>query len=328
LVRIPRPKLGSLPMLWKEVWVEGQLRFGWFGRILVALVVGLGFVPLFIIFYILFVDEVHSIRHYPRLWDELGKSVNIWVRWLNAIISSLMLVGVAVRAAGAVGSERDRDTLVSLMTTPLTTPEIFWAKWTGSLLSVRLFAVWLGIVWAIGLATGAIGLLAIPMQAIAWVLPAMFLAGLGLYCSAACKTTLRATTWSIVGTLFALGGHWVCMGMGCFMPLAAMSVRERNFEWLLQLEAGLTPPFVFAVVPYRELSDFRFHRSGEFVAMVVLAQVGWIVGAAMVGRLAHEKFRQLTNRVEWTGWRPRALLPVETDDLPMVLPVEDDTVTR
>lgn len=324
LIRIPRPKLGHLPMLWKEVWIEGKLRFGWFGRILVALVVGLGFVPLFIIFYVLFWDDYYSARNYAMLWDRLGEGVNVWVRWLNAIISSLMLVGVAVRAAGAVGGERDRDTLVSLMTTPLTTAEIFWAKWAGALVSVRLFAVWLAVVWGIGLACGALGLMAIPMEAVAWFLPAAFLAGLGLYCSAACKTTLRATSWTIVATLFILGGHWVCMGMCCFMPLSAMNVRERQFEWIMQLEAGLTPPFVFGALPYRDIQDLGFRRESQFAALVTVAQGGWVFAALVAGHLAHEQFRRLTNRVDWSGWRPRPRPRVAVERLPEVLPADED----
>jgi ABC-type Na+ efflux pump permease subunit len=306
-------------MLWKEVWVEGGLKFGWFGRIIVALVIGVSFVPFVIMVYLLFLDEHVSSINYHHAWDKLGEGTNIWVRWMNVIISSLMLVGVAVRAAGTVGGERDRDTLVSLMTTPQTTAEIFWAKWAGSLASVRLFLVWLGVVWAIGLATGGVGLWAVPLEAVFWLLPAAFVAALGLYCSAVCKTSLRATTWSIVGTLFALGGHWVCTGMCCFMPLlAALSVSERNISWLAELEAGLSPPFVFGWLPYREVSDLRLWDR-QVPAMIVLAQVVWVVGAVAVSHRAHERFRELTNRVE--RFRPRRPLP--PNEPPLVLAMEE-----
>jgi ABC-type transport system involved in multi-copper enzyme maturation permease subunit len=298
VIRFRRPPVGRLPMLWKEVRVEGGLRFGWFGRILVGLVVGVSFVPFVIIVYLLFFDPYLSSINYHRAWDELGKELNVWVRVVNTIVSTLMLLGVAVRAAGAFGSERDRDTLVSLMTTPLTTLEIYWAKVAGSLLSVRLFLVWLGVVWAIGLGTGAVGILAVPLQVVLWLMPAAFVAALGLYCSALCKTTLRATTWAIAGTLFALGGHWVCLGMCCYAPLtAAFTHGDRGLEWLVDLQLGLTPPYVFAVVPYRELSDLR-PGDAKAPALIAAAQVIWLVAAAVVGHLAHEKFRQLTNRQE------------------------------
>src|SRR5204863_319950 len=82
--------------------------------------------------------------------------------------------------------------------TPLSTQEILWGKWWGSLLSVRLFVLWLGTAWAVGLVTGAVNLLAVVLEALTWLAPAAFLAALGLYFSAACKTTLRATTWTLL----------------------------------------------------------------------------------------------------------------------------------
>ncbi len=234
--------------------------------------------------------------NYHHAWTKLGEGVNVWVRVINPIVSSLMLLGVAVRAAGAFGGERDRDTLVSLMTTPLTTGEIVWAKWAGSLASVRLFLVWLGAVWAIGLVTGGVGILAVPAQVVFWLAPAAFVAALGLYCSAACKTTLRATTWAIVGTLMVLGGHWVCTGMCLFLPLEiAFSGSGLDLKWLVYLETALSPPAVFAILPYHELADWR-DADGVFRVMLVVGLVVWCVAAAVVGHLAHERFRQLTNR--------------------------------
>jgi ABC-type transport system involved in multi-copper enzyme maturation permease subunit len=318
LVRFRRPPVGRLPMVWKEVRVEGGLKFGWFGRILVALVVGISFVPFVIIVWILFLDPNTAPVNYPQAWDHLGDSVNVWVRSVNTAVSTLMLLGVAVRAAGSFGSERDRDTLTSLMTTTLTTGEIVWGKLFGSLTSVRMFVVWLGVVWAIGLVTGGVSPLAVPLEIAAWAIPAAFLAAFGLYCSAVFKTTLRAITWTVAGTLFAIGVHWVCVGMCCFMPLSAAGVHERSMTWLLELEAGLSPPFLFAWLPFQGKEHWPT-TDPEFPLMIFLAQVFWLVGALVVGHLAHEKFRQLTNRATMIHNRPRPSRPLP----PRVVPVED-----
>jgi ABC-type transport system involved in multi-copper enzyme maturation permease subunit len=298
LRRSRRPPVGRRPMLWKEVRIEGGLRFGWFGRILVALVVGISFVPFIIMVYLLFFDPSLGRINYTGAWRELGRDVNIWVRFASTPISVLMLFGVAVRAAGAFGSERDRDTLTSLMTTPLTTGEIVWAKFLGSLASVRLFWVWLGVIWAIGLITSGVGMFAVPLQIVAWLCPAAFMGALGLYFSAVCKTTLRAITWTILLSLFALGGHWVCMGMCCFAPLEAMGVHGQSMDWVYELEAGLSPPFLFAALPAQDISELFKDWYGEFPALTMLAQVIWLVAAAVVGHLAHDRFRRLTNRVD------------------------------
>jgi ABC-type transport system involved in multi-copper enzyme maturation permease subunit len=308
LVRIRRPKMGQLPMVWKEMWVEGGLKFGWLGRIFVGLVVGISFVPLIIIVYIAVVEG--------RSYRDPAEGINGWVRSINAIVSTLMLLGVAVRAAGSVGGERDRDTLTSLMTTPLTAGEIVWAKLVGSLASVRIFLIWLGLVWFIGIVTGAVSIFALPLNAIAWFCPATAIAAYGLFCSANCKTSLRATTWALLGTLFMLGGHWVCMGFGCFTPLALSGVSERSFEWLLEIEAGLSPPFMFGVIPFREVTEI-IPRNSEFPALTVVAQVFWLIFAAVVGRLAHDRFRWLTNRVD------RVRPPRRPPPPPVVVAVEE-----
>jgi len=302
-----RRPVGARPMLWKEIWVEGGLRFGWFGRILVALVVGVSFIPFVIMVYICFFDPNAPHSLVSNDWRQFGEGVNIWARAVNVVVSTLMLLGVAVRAAGAVGSERDRDTLTSLMTSPLTTAEIVLAKLVGSLTSVRLFLIWLGVVWAIGLGTYFIGRalgvvagvhwLAVPLQIVAWSCPAVFLSALGLYCSAACKTTLRAITWTVFGALVALGGHWVCVGMGCYLPLSVMNVRDRDFEWLVNLEAGLSPPFMFGAVPMSDPNDLFRPTNEAAVTLAIVAQVIWVIAAALVAHRAHVKFRRLTNRV-------------------------------
>jgi ABC-type transport system involved in multi-copper enzyme maturation permease subunit len=294
-----RPPVGERPMLWKEVRVEGGLRFGWLGRILVGLLVGVSFIPVVVIFYFMFFDAQNNLVYRINGWQEFGQSVNYWLRPVNAIISMLMLLGVAVRAAGSVSGERDRDTLVSLMGTPLSTQEILWGKWAGSLLSVRLFAVWLAAVWAVGLVTGAVSPPAVILEALAWLAPAAFMAAVGLYFSATSKTTLRATTWTLLTAVFAAGGHWLVMGMCCYLPLGLLMRSGQDMRYALYLEGAMSPPFVFGWLPYRELDHLKLDADNLFPGFVVLGLFLWCVAAAAVGYLAHERFRELTHRHEW-----------------------------
>ena len=120
-------------MVWKEVWVEGNVRFNRVGRFFIALLVLGSFAPVIIIAFALgavgrvdtvaeFAGAVYAgvVHHY----NQFGEGVNVWLRVMNTVVGTLMLLGVAARSAGAVGVERDRDTLTSLMTTPLTTQEM------------------------------------------------------------------------------------------------------------------------------------------------------------------------------------------------------------
>jgi ABC-type transport system involved in multi-copper enzyme maturation permease subunit len=294
-----RPPVGERPVFWKEVRVEGGLRFGWLGRILVGLLVGVSFVPMITMFYFKFFDMQNRFSYSSYKWQEFGQDVNnYWLRPVNVLVSVLMLLGVAVRAAAAVGGERDRDTLVSLMGTPLTTQEILWGKWWGSLLSVRLFVLWLGAAWAVGLVTGGVNLLAVVLQMLAWLAPAMFLASVGLYFSAASKTTLRATTWTLLTAVFALGGHWLVLFMCCYFPLFLVAHGPGDIQYAIHFELGLTPPAVFAWVPFREWNELNWFGDG-FPGFAVLGMFLWCVGAAAVGFVAHERFMLLTHRNAW-----------------------------
>src|SRR5205823_1535120 len=236
---VQRPPVGQRPMMWKEVRVEGNPRFGWFGYAFIILLVAASFVPAGMIFYQHAFNQWNEwIGLYGATWDAFGRDINVWLRIMNGIVGSLMLLAVAVRGASAVSSERDRDTLSSLLTTPLSTGEIVWAKWWGALLSVRTLLWWMGSMWAIGLLSGAVHIAALPLNVILWAAPAAFFAVLGLWYSTVFKTTLRATTWSLVTALLAGGAHWVCMAMCCFLPLSlvARGGPGTDFKWLLFFE--------------------------------------------------------------------------------------------
>src|SRR5262249_12465655 len=130
--------------------------------------------------------------------------VNLWARSLGALIACLMLVGVAVRAATAISGERDRQTLDSLLTTPLTSSAILFAKWLGSLASIRWGWLWLGLIWGLWAILGNLHPLAVPVMLAAWFVYAGFLALLGLWFSLISSTSVRATAGTLFSTL-ALG---------------------------------------------------------------------------------------------------------------------------
>ncbi|MFO0807887.1 MAG: ABC transporter permease subunit [Gemmataceae bacterium] len=302
-----RRPVGLTPMIWKEVWVEGNVRVGRLGGFLVGLLIAGGFVPVVLIAFFLgsvgmprvdtffeFVGAVFSgIVDHRR---QFGEQMNYWLRAMNAIIGTLMLLGVAARASGSVGVERDRDTLVSLMTTPLTTQQILWAKWLGSLASVRPLLWWLGPVWLITILAGGVNAAAVVLMAMAWMAPAAFFAAWGVYCSVTAATTLRSTTWGVMGALFFGGAHWICIGMCVYAPLAALAHTGDEMKWPAYIEAGLTPPAVFALVPFDELNRLDIGNDGLFPAFMVLGMVLWVTAAAIVGSLAHEQFARMTHR--------------------------------
>src|SRR6202011_4056052 len=96
----------------------------------------------------------HYLDNLQRRDPFFAREVNIWVRLAGTFVCCLTILGVAVRASTSIGNERDRQTLDSLLTSPMDSGTMLWAKFIGTLLSVRLAWVWLGLIWAIGVVTG------------------------------------------------------------------------------------------------------------------------------------------------------------------------------
>src|SRR5262249_55719034 len=124
-------------------------------------------------------------------------------------VGSLLLLGIAVRAANSISGERDRETLDSLLATPVDSRTVLLAKWWGSLLSVRKPVFWLLAVWVVAAATGGIHVLAAIELAVTWLVYAVFLASLGLYLSLVSRSALRATVATLLIALGISLGPWL-----------------------------------------------------------------------------------------------------------------------
>jgi ABC-type transport system involved in multi-copper enzyme maturation permease subunit len=220
-LRLPRPAPALWPMLWKELFVEPRLRLGRVGRVCVVVVILASLVPVWWF-------------HTGYSWSDSLVALDVWGRLLVTGGVCLALLGVAVHAAGSISGERERHTLDSLLTTPLTRGEILFAKWLGSILSVRRTGLILLAVWLVCTGVGGGRGVALLGCAVAWVVYAGCFAMVGLWFSVTCRSTRRATLWTL-GTLALLGlGHWA--------PRFFVGAPE-ELEWPHTIAVfGLTPP--------------------------------------------------------------------------------------
>jgi ABC-type transport system involved in multi-copper enzyme maturation permease subunit len=279
------------PMVWKEVHVEGKMKLGPVGRTGLNLLVALGFVPLGIMTYFFFLDNRNMS------WSNYQEGINVWVRCMNVPLSCLMLIAIAVRAAISISGERDKDTFVSLMTTPLEASEIVGGKFWGALASARALTLWLMIVWAIGLMTFSVSIAGLPIQLFALIPPACVAAAWGLFCSTWCRTTLRALMTSLLGMVFILGGHWLVTGFCCFLPMALARTGGDGMDYLAAFQIGGTPPVVFGFAPLSYDEDWWTQRDGPvYVTLAFVGLLTWLVVAVVVGRAALDRFAEQTNR--------------------------------
>jgi ABC-type transport system involved in multi-copper enzyme maturation permease subunit len=291
--RSRRPPVSSRrPMTWKEIWIEGRLRLGALAQVGLYLLVAMAFTPLGIAAYMHWFDPTAHMS-----WHDFQNFINIWVRVLNVALSCLILLGIAVRAAGSVGGERDRDTLVSLLTTTLTAGEMLAGKFWGALASVRGLALWLGAVWTVGLLSTSVSMLAMPMELFFLITPSIAAATIGLFFSVACPTSLRALMFTLGAMVFVLGGHWLATGMCCYAP-AGLTGFHMGVEYEVAFQTGMTPPAMFAMAPIA--SDDIWYTNQDNPTYVAVAFVGnacWLLVAGAAWMATYDRFARLTNRV-------------------------------
>jgi ABC-type transport system involved in multi-copper enzyme maturation permease subunit len=319
-----RPRIGAWPMLWKEVFVEGGLRLNWLGRVIALALVAASFVPVGFIVYE-FYERLTGVRggRYGGVsgaFDRLGRDMNDWVLSVGTIVACLGLLGVAVRAAGSISRERDRHTFDDLLTTPLDSSNILFAKWVGAVASARWVWVWLGVIWALALVTGGLSPFAVPFLGAAWVAYAAVAAVIGLWCSMTCRTTLRATVWTIFLALGVSVGHWLVMALFCYLPLDLVGEHPEGVRQLMRFQAGQTPPFALSWLAYENNGllglSVRRYRGGHDLDLTIYSLCGiacWAGLAVVLWQFASQRLRALTGRsavlLPERGYSPRLAQP-------------------
>jgi hypothetical protein len=168
-------------------------------------------------------------------------------------------------------------------------------------LSVRWAWLWLGLLWLLGLCTGGLHPLALPLLPLAWVIYAAGVASIGVWFSIVSRTTMRAMLWSLLTTIGVAAGHWLVTGICCYMPLAALAnVRNRELEIFLKIQAGQTVPFVLAWFGFRGDEFDHMMNNKEPIELTIFSFLGlacWAGGAWWVWRAAANRFRRVTGRV-------------------------------
>jgi ABC-type transport system involved in multi-copper enzyme maturation permease subunit len=320
-----RPGIGVNPMIWKELFVEPGLRLNIPGRFVVGCLILLSFVPLYFIFF------------ETRSWVDVPEVMNAWVRFAGAAVACMLLLAVAARACSSISIERDRQTLDALLTSPLTTNNILFAKLLGNVFCVRKGWIWLGLIYGLGLLSGGLHPLAVPLLLGAWFVYATVVSGIGLWFSLVCKTTLRATIWTLFTSAMAGVGHWL-IWMCCGPLLMFMGTPERDFEWLLRFQAGITPPATFGWAFSFPLEGYRWdYDDREMLKAIGFGIVGlifWTIVAAILWGVTSARFMMVTGRSPFrSGQSPgptrRPQPPAESDDLadvPEVLAVDEEAI--
>jgi ABC-type transport system involved in multi-copper enzyme maturation permease subunit len=303
--------LRDRPILWKEVAVEaGSLR-GLAGLLVNGCLLAVVALPvLHVIYY-------HGRAIATEPGSRLTDLINLWVRGASMLLGSLLLLQVAVRAAGSVSGEYGRKTLDGVLATTLENREILAGKWLGSIFGPRRPWLGLAVVWSIGLATGALHPLAPVCFVGAWLVYAAFVSALGLWASVANRSTHRATFWTLFLLAAAMLASW----------LAAFDVAGR---WLKEPEAvSLSPPLALGLLTFSPADVKIWAEPGSQWSFrgVVLGLAGWGLATAVLWAVTKVRFRVVTGREAVAEIkRATALIPTLTP-APTLIPTPNPTLS-
>jgi ABC-type transport system involved in multi-copper enzyme maturation permease subunit len=335
------PRVSGRPMLWKELYSEPLFRLGEAAQIIITT-----FIVLCLVFGAFVLISVVTVG---LMLGNMGQSMNRTVCIMGTAVATLMVLGTAVRAAGAISGERDRQTMDTLLTTPIENDSIVWSKWWGSVLGVRKAGYCLLILWAVGAGTGGLSPLALPLLLLALFVYLGFAGSLGLWFSLRCRTTLRATIWTIVTLAGVSLGHWVltffCSPLMYFaqptpapapgrIPTPGPNGEPRWTRLLSDVQAySLTPPATMVALAFSNeelaLDGSRNHGYGydeDFsnsnpllrVALGLVGIAAYGIAAIVLLLLTRARFTPLTGRLPLPGAVPRRPL----NEAPSTVPAE------
>ena len=154
---------------------------------------------------------------------------NEFLRAITAFLEFLILLVVASAAAEGVSQERARETWDGLIATPLSGSAILRAKQIAAVWQVRWGAMFLGLLWSVGLVTGSLHPMGFALALVVLGTSMMFMSALGTYQSLVSRDTAQATTRTLLVALLLMGSFAIC-----YLPPRLTSV----------LCGCVSPPFV------------------------------------------------------------------------------------
>ncbi|HET6323989.1 MAG TPA: ABC transporter permease subunit [Planctomycetaceae bacterium] len=146
----------------------------------------------------------------------LGRGATYFAILLALQILAMYLV-IPLMTAGAIAAERQRETLVLLLLSPLTPWQIILQKYLSRMTPVLSFVFLSFPLLAITYTFGGVTVAELILGIVVLVFVCLELGAFGIMCSAWCATTAQALGATYVGALLF---PWFCSGVCCTLPAA------------------------------------------------------------------------------------------------------------
>jgi ABC-type transport system involved in multi-copper enzyme maturation permease subunit len=292
-----RYRVSDPPLLWKEVYHGAGQTAGWPFWAVYGTALGAG---LFLFVLALWLagpwnwPTGKAVTFNEGAYPFVRDGVNPVLRVLGILLATAWCLGVAWRAAGSISRERERRTLVGLLTLPTDRQAVVNAKWLGGILRFRWLGYVLAAVWTVGLLTGALHPAAVPLLALATVVHVAFLASLGVWLSLVSRNSLWANLSMAMVLLLMFIGPWVAV---MYNNLLGGTWGGPQDWWDNFGQIGLNPPRAWWFLGF-SWDDFREDVLGGEGPLrgplgATLAGLGWYaVGAGVLWLGACRRFRR------------------------------------
>jgi len=283
-----RPQLGTQPMLWKEMFAESAaINLGRFGQVIIVLLFAAAVIPAYW-GYVLYANTLSGSPADAREY------VAGYTMVLTPILLHAALLIIMVRAAGSITAERERDSWLTLISTPMSGAEIVWAKIAGSLYAARWFLVPIGLLW---LLTGYLWpemLVILPVLAGIFACVALAVAATGVWFSCWCATSIRAIA-SGVGVAIFVGGGYVLFCCFPFMFAARGSDQGMILGFSLCIPMMLGAP---AALLMESLTSNRpmGNETGYIIMAVIIGTIAYSFIGMLVASATIANFDALMGR--------------------------------
>lgn len=292
--RVVPPVAADRPMLWKELFIERAAALGIFGRLLgtgliAYLVLGSLASAGLVAYHTWIVPDAARLDRATVLMGQMYEGT-------GDLFAILLQLAVALRAAVAISSERERGTWEALLTSPLTGREILVGKLWGSLYALRWLFLATFLAWGLSVACGAMHVRDLVRLLLEVGVVGLFAAAVGVRASMTCRTATRAMTLTVVAWVAALAGLSLLMAI-CTLALGLLAMTA----WMVAAPLGLVPagsrPW-FAFPSFGLVWGVLMASSYLSLALTVVTEA-WARFDAVCGRMAGDGRERPTTPPPW-----------------------------
>lgn len=290
---LPRPPVHDQPMLWKELHV---VRSGGMVRWVVRACAALG---LSLLAYWTFTFAIPAIDAAWRAFPNSAsrgygpvRDFNGFLRFTTGLLYSIWILGVTANACASVSAEKEEDTWLSLLGTPLSSSEILVPKMIGSAWRMRALAGTMLSLWLLGLTTGAIHPLGLLCLIGEWSIFTWFATALGVSLSLRTNSTTRATAAAQAILICLNGGYLLC----CIPVQPDTVLVALGCSPFILVLSAFTGEELHQMLGHGSSQSFNADSMDELIALCVLGTLAYLAAAVALTRTSLAGFDDAVDR--------------------------------